>query len=125
MAYQFGTGENKQGIEIKLDNDVTDTNKISIEIAEKSKASNSEYVPSGIYRNDNSWLYIQGNPKMIFIFSKNILRLLHRSGRYHDDTLATLKRFLMPIADARKYAAKVIEVNSDEEKLKKWNNGAS
>jgi hypothetical protein len=120
QRFQFGVGENKQGIEIKLDRDILRTNNVSIEIAEKARASNPYYVPSGIYREDNSWLYIQGNWDIVFIFSKNILRLLRQSGRYKIDTLPTLKRFLLPIDDARKYAAKVLELNTDTTKLKRW-----
>jgi hypothetical protein len=120
QRFQFGIGENKQGIEIKLDRDILRTGNVSIEIAEKSKASNPAFVPSGIYRNDNSWLYIQGNWDIVFIFTKNILRLLHKSHRYRIDTLPTLKRFLLPIDEARKYAAKILELNTDEIKLKQW-----
>jgi len=54
---------------------------LSIEIAEKTKADNAKFVPSGIYRNDNSWLYIQGNFKTFWIFSKKLLILLHCSRR--------------------------------------------
>lgn len=122
QRFQFGVGENKQGIEIKLDRDIlrTKSPSVSIEIAEKAKASNPYYVPSGIYRNDNSWLYIQGNWDIVFIFSKNILRLLRQSKHYKIDTLPTLKRFLLPVDDARKYAAKVLELNTDATKLKRW-----
>lgn len=120
QRFQFGVGENKQGIEIKLDRDILRTGNVSIEIAEKSKAANLEFIPSGIYRSDNSWLYIQGNWDIVFIFAKNILRLLHKSRRYKVDTLPTLKRFLLPIDEARKYASKVMELNTDEIKLKRW-----
>ena len=120
QRFQFGVGENKQGIEIKLDRDLLRTKNVSIETAEKAKAGNPYYVPSGIYRNDNSWLYIQGNWDIVFIFSKNILRLLHKSGRYKINTLPTLKSYLLPINKAKKYAAKVIELNTDEMKLRRW-----
>jgi hypothetical protein len=36
--YQLKYGENKQGIEIKLDLRMTDTGNVSIEVAEKSRA---------------------------------------------------------------------------------------
>lgn len=120
QKFQFGTGENRQGIEIKLDQNILRTGNVSIETAEKSRASNLEYVKSGIYRNDNSWLYIQGNPDIVFIFSKNMLRLLHKGQRYPVDTLPTIKHYLMPIEDAKRYAAKVIEKNTDDKKLERW-----
>jgi len=110
--YQFEKGENKQGIEIKLDRDILGTNNVSIEIAEKSRANLPQYTPSGIYRTDNSWLYVQGNFKIVFVFAKSILILLHKSGRYPDKEKPTIRKFHLPISDARKYAAAVIEDNN-------------
>ena len=111
-GYQFGKGENKQGIEIKLDRDILETNNVSIEIAEKSRASLSDYTPSGIYRADNTWLYVQGNYKIVFVFAKSTLIVLHKSGKYPEYELPTIRKFHLPIADARKYAAMVIETKN-------------
>ena len=111
-GYQFGKGENKQGIEIKLDRDILETNNVSIEIAEKSRADLSEYTPSGIYRPDNSWLYVQGNYKIVFIFAKSTLLLLHQSGWYPDKEKPTVRKFHLPVVDAKRYAAVVIENNT-------------
>ena len=113
MRWQFADGENRQGIEIKLDRDCIRTKRLSIEIAEKTKATNAEYVPSGIYRNDNSWLYIQGTWLVIFVFAKSLLKLLHRSGRYEGHTLPTLMGYYLPFDDAYKYAAKVLEFDKN------------
>lgn len=123
QRFQFGMGENKQGIEIKLDRDILRTSNVSIEVAEKARADNPYYVPSGIYRNDNSWLYIQGNWDIVFIFAKNVLRLVHKTRRYPTDTLPTLQRFLLPLGEAKRYAAKVLELNTDEMKLERWRQG--
>ena len=111
---QYNTGESIQGIEIKLDRRCTETGRLSIEIAEKSRASLPSWTPSGIYRNDNSWLYIQGNNKTIWIFCHTILRLLHKSGKYAPDSVAygTIKKYYLPISDADKYAAIKIEMES-------------
>lgn len=105
QRYQFEIGENLQGFEIKLDDRCTETRRLSIEIAEKTAAANLNFVPSGIYRNDNSWLYIQGNYEILFVFAKNLLKLLHQTGRYKDDELPTVRKFYIPFNDARKYAA--------------------
>lgn len=107
--YQFEIGENKQGFEIKLDNRCTDTNRLSIEVAEK-KISDKNWNSSGIYSKGNSWLYIHGNYQKIFIFSKNILIMLHQSGKY-EEAIAhdTVKKFYLPIEDAQKWACKIIE----------------
>ncbi|HON98597.1 MAG TPA: hypothetical protein PK222_10165 [Bacteroidales bacterium] len=112
--FQFNVGENLQGFEIKYDarctgdRGTTATNQLSIEIAEKTKADNTKFIPSGIYRNDNSWLYIQGNFKMFWIFSKKLLILLHRSRRYNEHELPTIKKFYLPIEDADRYCAKKV-----------------
>lgn len=68
--YQYEYGENQQGFEIKYDELCTKTYRLSIEVAEKVNAANKEWVPSGIDREDNSWLYIQGNYDLILIFGK-------------------------------------------------------
>ena len=47
---QYLEGENKAGIEIKNDMMYKKTNNLYIEYAEKSKASNSQYVKSGIWK---------------------------------------------------------------------------
>jgi hypothetical protein len=54
---------------------------------------------------------VQGNYKIVFIFAKNTLILLHQSGRYPDKEKPTIRKFHLPVADARKYAAVVIENN--------------
>jgi hypothetical protein len=116
QKFQYETGENLQGFEIKYDARCTGddgtsaTNRLSIEIAEKTRAENINFIPSGIYRSDNSWLYIQGNYKGFWIFSKNILIMLHKSGRYEEATMPTIKKFYLPINDADKYCAKKINL---------------
>lgn len=110
--FQFETGENLQGWEIKYDarctgdNNTIPTNQLSIEISEKSKAENKNFVPSGIFRDDNSWLYIQGNYMCFWIFSKNILKMLFYSKRYKEHEQGTVRKFYLPVADADKYCAK-------------------
>jgi len=112
--FQFNVGENLQGFEIKYDarctgdRGTTATNQLSIETAEKTKAENAKFIPSGIYRNDNSWLYIQGNFKTFWIFSKKLLILLHRSGRYKEHELPTIKKFYLPMEDADRFCAKKV-----------------
>jgi len=99
--YQFNIGENRQGIEIKLDNRCTETGRLSIEIAEKTAIDNP-WVKSGIYRAD-SWLYVHGNKTKIWVFFTDFLRQLHKSKRYAEHEEETIKGFFMPIKDANKY----------------------
>jgi hypothetical protein len=115
--FQYNKGESPQGIEIKLDNRILETKNVSIEVAEKSRADIQNWTPSGIMRDDNTWLYVQGNKKIIFIFAKKTLQGIYKA-RYQDkvwEPKKTIKTFLMPMSDAEKYAAKVIRVNKQED----------
>lgn len=109
--YQFNHGENRQGVEIKLDTRILETGNVSIEVAEKSSANVSTWTPSGIMRNDNTWLYIQGNYNIVFIFGKCFLKQLY-TARYIDkvwEPKKTIRTFLMPINEAKKYSLKTFE----------------
>lgn len=116
--YQYNLGENRQGIEIKLDKRILDTENpsVSIEVAEKSRASIENWTPSGIMRNDNSWLYIQGNYDIVFIFGKSFLRNIYKA-QYLDKVWTpkkTIKTFRMPLEQAEKYALKVIRLKKED-----------
>jgi hypothetical protein len=50
-------------------------------------------------------MYIQGNYKGFWIFAKNILLLLHKTGRYQPHKLPTISKFYLPVEDADKYCA--------------------
>lgn len=103
--YQLTYGENAQGIEIKLDRGCTKYGRLSIEIAERLKASHSRWIPSGIYRADKAWAYIQGNESRLWVFPRNILRLLYESGRYEvHEAHGTVRKFYLPIDQADQYA---------------------
>lgn len=103
---QYNTGESLQGWEVKLDNRFLDTGRLSIEIAEKSARSVPVWTPSGIYRRDNTWIYIQGNYKRFYWFQKNILVGLHKANRYETAEFnGTVRKFYLPIPDADKYGA--------------------
>jgi hypothetical protein len=104
--YQYTKGENKQGFEIKFDDKYKDTGNIYIEIAEKSNAVNLNFVNSGIFRNDNTWLYLIGNYNEIFIFSKKHLILMYKSKKYKEVETATSKGILIDKIEAEKYCIK-------------------
>jgi hypothetical protein len=114
--FQYETGENLQGFEIKYDarsmgcNGTKATGNVSIEVAEKTRKENKNFVPSGIYRGDNAWLYITGNYLAFWIFSVKILRGLHNTGKYKEwEPRPTIRTFLIPISVADKYCAKKFE----------------
>lgn len=115
--YQFTIGESLQGFEIKLDRRFLETNRLSIEIAEKSKASVPVWTDSGIYRKDNTWLYIQGNKIRLYIFQKSLLVELHKSGKFiEDESYGTVRKFYLPIDKADKWCAKRIDLGDDHGK---------
>lgn len=89
--YQRSHGESASGIEIKHDRRINgeDGNKptrnIYIETSEKPYPEYSEFIPSGILRNDNTWLYLVGDYTEAFLFSKKMLfRIYIRIGEYKD-----------------------------------------
>jgi len=101
--YQNIIGENKAGIEIKNDMNFRKTGNLYIETAEKSNAENKSFVKSGIYRNDNTWLYLIGDKKTVFVLGKKQLQIAHKKNKYREVQTATSKGFLLPIADAERF----------------------
>lgn len=109
-TYQL-RGENKQGVEIKFDDRFKETGNFYIETAEKSNANNLNYYPSGIYRDDNTWLYVIGDYSVLYIFGKSFLKSIHNTGKYRSIEISTSQGFLVPLKDAEKYAIKILRVN--------------
>ena len=93
---QYNKGETYQGVEIKFDDKYTETGNLYIEVAEKTDARNRRYIASGIYRKDNTWLYVIGNYAIIFLFEKKMLLKLHKSRNFlREVTTKTSKGFLL------------------------------
>jgi len=115
--YQYNKGESFQGWEIKIDRPFTKTGRLSIEIAEKAHGGNINWVPSGIYRSDNTWLYIQGSYDYFFIFLKKHLVALHKSKKYEEaewpHLAPTVRKFYLPVADACQWGQVVIPGTDD------------
>jgi len=106
--------ENLLGLEIKFDRRFRETGNLYIETHEKADPTNLEYVKSGIYRDDETWLYGIGDAETFFIFAKSTLRNFIEV----IDKLKWLKKpkptstsmgILIPLPQARKWAARVIE----------------
>lgn len=93
---QFHIGESKQGIEVKLDNRCTETGRLSIELAEKTRAEQSIWAASGIFRKDNTVFYVQGNYDIIFFFSKKVLQRYYLKNKPEIHELPTIKKFYLP-----------------------------
>jgi len=106
--YQIGKGENKIGCEIKYDKKFRETGNLYIELKEKSNPYNINYIDSGINRKDNTWLYIIGDYKTIFIFGKRMLYFLSQKYTAIENKTKTSIGFLLPITAAEKYCEKKI-----------------
>jgi len=106
-------GESLQGFEIKYDMKYKETGNIYIEIGEKSEPREGEYIKSGILRNDNTWLYLIGNYKTLYIFSKKQLISIYEKKLYYkyipDNNTETSEGFLLTENMADKYCIKKIE----------------
>jgi hypothetical protein len=77
QKYQCECGENISGIEIKYDDRMKQTGNVYFEIAEKRRAENKDYVASGIFRDDNTWLYAIGDHETLFLCGKTHLRQVY------------------------------------------------
>ena len=80
--FQNEHGESASGIEIKHDMRLKDTGNLYIEVAEKSHPDVPDYSPSGIFRNDNTWLYLIGDYEQAFLFSKHQLRTIYADEKH-------------------------------------------
>jgi len=105
---QYNIGESEQGFEIKYDKRYKETNNIYIEVAEKTNKNNLNFIDSGIYRNDNSWILLIGNFDVIYFFGINTLRLLYETDRFKKVKTETSKAFLLYPEDIEKYKLKKI-----------------
>lgn len=115
-TYQFAVGESRTGVEIKHDEKFATTGNLWIEVAEKARPRAGDYVPSGIKRADNTWLYVIGNYDTIFAFPKQHLLALEASGRYPiiENNTRTSQGFLLRDAEARASAAFVLTPKAEK-----------
>ena len=115
-VYQQLKGESRTGVEIKHDEKFASTGNLYIEVGEKAMFRGGDFTDSGIERGDNTWLYVIGNYDTIFIFSKSLLKAMYRSGRYRvfEISMGTSRGFLVPKADAEKYAAQILFPNAEK-----------
>ncbi len=74
QKYQLEKGENMLGMEIKRDGRFRDTGNFYIETAEKSHKDKPNWTPSGIMRDDNSWLFCIGDEKGFCVFGHKELQ---------------------------------------------------
>ena len=106
--YQNNEGENLLGAEIKHDGKFRETGNLYIETSEKAHPDRQNYTPSGIYRGDNSWLFVIGDEKTIYIFSTKYLKMLEP--KYQSVNKPTSNGYLLPLPDADKYCLRRIDI---------------
>lgn len=107
-TYQLAVGESRGGVEIKHDKRYKETGNLCIEVAEKARPRPGAYAKSGVMREDH-WLYAIGDYDIIYFFASNLLRALFQAKRYREYETPTSQGFLIPEADAQKYAALVLK----------------
>ena len=102
---QHNIGENHLGMEIKNDRRFRDTGNLFIEIKEKKAATNYEWVPSGIYRQDNSWIYAVGDKQTLYLFQKAWLIDWAKAEprREVPSQNGTSKGLLLKVSEAKQY----------------------
>jgi hypothetical protein len=110
---QFSIGENRQGVEIKSNLPMAKTGNLYIEYGEKAKPRKGAFAPSGIKRNDNSWLVVTGDYQEVFVFTVKDLLALNEMESYRHVRTETSIGFLLPLPDARKFAALRVLVEAD------------
>jgi len=93
---QFNIGETEEGVEVKKDQIFRTSKRLYIETAEKANIENKEYVPSGIYRTDNSIYYLIGDETQWWIFSKDDLQEIDRKSQSYPDLFQWVLRPLKP-----------------------------
>jgi hypothetical protein len=100
---QKESGENFQGIEIKFDNRWRETGNLFIEYRERS-GPESEWHDSGVLGKESMWGFVIGDYEGCFFFSLRLLQLMLKSKKYETRVTETAEGFLLPYADAEKYA---------------------
>ena len=103
MQEQFRVGENALGMEIKYDKNIARKGNLYFEVMEKSNANNPDYIPSGILRNDNSWLYMVGNDEVAYVFTKRDMFSIIDGERLVEAGTKTSLGYLIPIEKAEKW----------------------
>jgi len=113
QKYQIMKGESLSGVEIKCDMNYAKTGNLYIETKEKARRHNGRYVSSGIYRSDNTWLYVIGNYETIYIFCKAHLRLMKCRYKEIEIKRKTSKGYLLPKRVAERMAIRIVKIRKD------------
>ena len=107
LKWNIEKGESLSRIEIKNDRQMKSTGNLYIEIAEKDK--NGNFVPSGIFRQDNTLLWWVGDYKRAFLISKRLLKAIYYKVNFKKVETETSQGFLIPISYINKNPWVIIE----------------
>ena len=85
---------------------------MSIEVAEKTKAEQENFVPSGILRVDNTKYYLQGDDNYFWCFLKKTLQKYYEENKPQtiDNNPPTIRKFYISIEEADKLAWKKVKL---------------
>ena len=114
--WQTKKGENKLGVEIKFDDKHKETGNLYIEIQERTETYYN-YVPSGIFRNDNTWIYIQGNYDIAYVFFKKHLKSFYKTtgiNRIKEIQEKTSKGFLLYPKEIQQISGYTLNIKKGE-----------
>ena len=86
------------------------TGNLYIETHEKRRASNENFVESGLLR-DDSWLFIIGDRQKAYIFATKHLKHIYDNNlcKIRFVKQKTSKGFLLPVKEAEKYVVRIID----------------
>ena len=101
---QYNIGESAQGVEVKYDIASFRTNNLYIEIEEATKIG-GKLVSSGIYRKDNTTVWVTGTYHYAYIIPKSLLVAYHKKKQPNEivSQRGTSKGFLIPRSDIDKW----------------------
>lgn len=108
-------GESEAGIEIKFDKKCVETGNLFIETAERL-SKEMEFVPSGIFKDDNTKIIAIGNYEFIYFIRKSdLINIYNNISNYKNCRMTgagigTSKGFVIPIALADEISLTVKEV---------------
>ena len=108
-------GENKLGAEVKRDGKFRSTGNLYLETEEKRRPTDRGIYASGIFRPDNSWLYVIGDEATFWVLSKRLLCEFARQRpcRFKSVETSTSRGLLLPVADADRWCAVKFEPGSE------------
>ncbi len=107
VSHQVHTGENYNGIEIKLDRRFRETGNLFIEYEERSGPTSS-WHPSGPLKDDNSWAMAIGDYEGVFVIPMKYLKFAYKSGRTTRAATDTARGYLLPVNDAELWSLFVL-----------------